>query len=188
MLKKVSIALVSAVLAGVVIFTACDEEEKIDPVVAAADGKAYAQARCGCETTYEEAIKDLDGNNPDDRDAINAADDAFDKCLENAFAPYSKYPADLDEKHPFWVAVIAEYDENCGNGYKEDDPDPAADGKAYAQSRCECEKAYEGGTINDQAFDECLENAFAPYAEYPSDFDENHPFWAAFIVEYEKCE
>ena len=119
MFKKVSIVLVSALLAGFVIFTACDDEEKVDPVAAAADGKAYAQVRCECERVYETAVEAAKGN----KDAIDAADAAFDKCLIDIAKPYKKYPAEFDEKHPFWAAFIAEYEENCKPTNKEDDPE-----------------------------------------------------------------
>ena len=103
MYRKISLVLVSASLAVIVVFLpACKEDDNS----AADDGKAAAKAYCNCFKAYEAAVIDI----YERQQSIEMveANEALKKCVEDVEKKYAKYAEIKDKKHPYAVAFESE--------------------------------------------------------------------------------
>ena len=104
-IKFLSISLITALLAGIVTFSACKKDDD-DP---AADGKKAAQEECACNDHLKsfKDLEDWDDLTSAQEAAFETAYDKWEECLESLEKKYKKY-MDEDDDSAFWKAYDAE--------------------------------------------------------------------------------
>jgi len=111
MFNKISIRLVSAVLAGVVIFSACEKRENVDV-------SQLAEEICSCARTYLAAVDALDKNDPGALEKGFLLVYQYDECVGRVLVGHGVKASDYYDPlkllyDPFFISLAKAIDE-CG--------------------------------------------------------------------------